>query len=141
MEKMESQTTGTLAVVLDRYSRTPIYEQVTEQLKKQILTGMLGADDPLPSVRSLSVELGVNPNTLQKAYAELDRADLTYTVAGNGRFVHPKAKETLQQSEAEELYTSLNEVLKRLRTAGQSNDQIMQKTTDFLQGTCQRNDK
>lgn len=72
---------------IDKYGRTPIYEQIIEQAERLIATGALKADEQLPSVRSLAGELSVNPNTLQKAYAELERRGLCASVPGNGRFV------------------------------------------------------
>ena len=63
-----------------------------------IALGDLAPEQLLPSVRSLSVELSVNPNTLQKAYVELERRGLCYTVPGNGRFIAPDAPERLRAS-------------------------------------------
>ncbi len=55
--------------LLNPQSKLPLYEQLVEQLRKQIVLGNAAPGSPLPSVRQLSVELGVNPNTIQKAYA------------------------------------------------------------------------
>ena len=68
------------------FNRKPIYEQLIDQTERLILTGILTEEEQLPSVRSLSVELSVNPNTIQKAYAELDRRGLTYVIPGRGKF-------------------------------------------------------
>ena len=57
---------------IDKYSRVPIYEQIIEQVEMHIALGDLAPESLLPSVRSLSVELSVNPNTLQKAYAGVE---------------------------------------------------------------------
>lgn len=130
---MEYSSSGSAMIVLDKYSRIPIYEQIVEQFKKQILTGLLEKDAPLPSVRSLSLQLGVNPNTLQKAFAELDWLNLSYTVAGNGRFVHPDAREILRESEAKELYQSLGTLLAKLLTAGQKTEEILKKAKILLE--------
>ena len=83
---------------IDKYSRGPIYEQIIEQVEMHIALGDLAPESRLPSVRSLSVELSVNPNTLQKAYAELERRGLCYSVPGNGRFLSPGAPEALRAS-------------------------------------------
>ena len=83
---------------IDKYSRVPIYEQIIEQVEMHIALGDLAPESLLPSVRSLSVELSVNPNTLQKAYAELERRGLCYSVPGNGRFISPGAPEALRAS-------------------------------------------
>ncbi len=117
---------------LDKYARTPIYEQVIRQVKERILAGDFAADDALPSVRALSLQLGVNPNTLQKAYAELERQGLCYAVAGNGRFVHPQAREKLQESESGELYGVLRQVLQSLLTAGQTTEMIAERVREWL---------
>ena len=76
---------------LDRYGRTPIYEQLIEQVERRILDGTLRPQDALPSVRTLSLTLGVNPNTLQKAYMELERRGVCASVPGSGRFVTAEA--------------------------------------------------
>lgn len=74
---------------LDIRSRKPIYEQLTEKIKEMILYGILPADEQLPSVRTLSAQLTVNPNTIQKAYRELEREGYIYSRPGKGSFVSP----------------------------------------------------
>ena len=80
---------------IDNQSRKAVYEQIVEQTERFVLTGILGADAPMPSVRSLSVELSVNLNTIQKAYSELERRGVIYITPGRGSFVSPKALEAL----------------------------------------------
>ena len=72
---------------IDNFSRTPIYEQLIEQFERFILTGALTPGAQIPSVRSLSVQLSINPNTVQKAYSELDSRALIYSLPGKGSFV------------------------------------------------------
>lgn len=74
-------------IIIDYKDTRPIYEQIVEKFKKLILKGALQADEQMPSVRSLAMELSINPNTIQKAYAELERQGFTYTVKGRGSFV------------------------------------------------------
>ena len=74
-----------MLLTIDKLSRTPIYEQVVAQLEMHIQLGSFSQDQALPSVRSLSLELGVNPNTLQKAYAELERRGLRYPLPKNSK--------------------------------------------------------
>ena len=76
---------------IDKMSRTPLYEQLIEQFESCILSGDIGEDGKLPSVRYLSQHLNINPNTLQRAYAEIERRGLCYSVPGNGRFISPDA--------------------------------------------------
>ena len=75
---------------LDLQSRQPIYEQLVRGLSELVSLGALAPDEQLPSVRSLARDLGVNPNTVQKAYQELERSGVIYSVAGKGSFVSPR---------------------------------------------------
>ncbi|MFB1082772.1 GntR family transcriptional regulator [Jeotgalibacillus sp. JSM ZJ347] len=74
---------------LDTRSRVPIYEQLMDQLKTLMIRDLLQQDEQLPSVRSLAQELTINPNTIQKAYRELEREGFIYSVPGKGSFVAP----------------------------------------------------
>ena len=81
---------------IDPLSRQPVYEQLIEQLEKLVLTGLLPPDSQLPSVRSLSMELSINPNTIQKAYSDLDVRGIIYSVPGIGCFVAKNAADILK---------------------------------------------
>ena len=72
---------------VDLTSRTPIYEQIYQKIVMLILNGTLAENDQLPSVRSLAKATGVNPNTVAKAYQELERNGVLYSVPGRGSFV------------------------------------------------------
>ena len=74
-------------IILDHRDRRPIYEQITERFEELILSGVLKKDDQLPSVRGLAMDLSINPNTIQRAYMELERAGYIYSVKGKGNFV------------------------------------------------------
>ena len=65
----------------------PIYEQIVEYYKHLILIGAMESDEQMPSVRTLAMDLATNPNTVQKAYAQLEREGFIYTVKGRGNFV------------------------------------------------------
>ena len=82
---------------IDRYSGKPIYEQIIEQTEEMILRGELKPGEQAPSVRSLAVALTINPNTLQKAYAELERRGVCVSAPGNGRFITHNALEILRE--------------------------------------------
>ena len=66
-------------IVLDYRDRRPLYEQVTEKLEELMFSGVLPSDSRLPSVRSMATELSINPNTIQRAYAELERQGYIYS--------------------------------------------------------------
>lgn len=94
---------------LDVRSRKPIYEQLTDKVKEMIMHGILQADEQLPSVRALSSQLTVNPNTIQKAYRELEREGYIYSLQGKGNFVAHQ-----QQGRNESKRAELKEELLRL---------------------------
>lgn len=72
---------------IDIRSREPIYEQLVKNVIDLITKGVMMPDDPLPSVRALARDLGINPNTVQKAYRELELKGMIYQAAGRGSFV------------------------------------------------------
>ena len=77
-------------IKLDLQSRLPIYEQLKNKISELILLEELGPHDQLPSVRSFARELGVNPNTVQKAYQDLERDGIIYSVTGRGSYISPE---------------------------------------------------
>jgi len=79
-------------ISLDYRDKRPIYEQVVEKLKKLIVCGALESNSKLPSVRALAIELSVNPNTIQRAYAQLEQDGYLYTVVGRGNYVTGEAE-------------------------------------------------
>lgn len=118
---------------LDLRSRTPIYEQVMEKLKELIIREVVEADEQLPSVRVLAKQLSINPNTIQKAYRELEHQGYIYSIPGKGKFVAPQSdainKEKVKNMEkqlikliSEALYLGLNkeDILKLVQIAEQT---------------------
>ena len=83
-------------IVIDKFSRKPIYEQIVEGIERQIISGVIKEHDQLPSIRELSVVLSINPNTIQKAFTELDRAGIIFSTQGRGCFVSENAKEKIR---------------------------------------------
>ena len=79
-------------ILLDYRDKRPIYEQVVEKLEQLIVGSALEPDSKMPSVRSLGVDLGVNPNTIQRAYNQLEQEGYIYTVSGRGSFVAPESE-------------------------------------------------
>ena len=72
---------------IDNLCGVPVYEQIVRQTETFILRGILPPDAPMPSVRAVATQIAANPNTIQKAYSELDRRELTISVAGKGCFI------------------------------------------------------
>lgn len=77
---------------IDLTSRKPIYEQVMDKFKQLIIKEVLSPDEKIPSVRELAKQLTINPNTIQKAYRELERQGYVYSVKGRGNFVSSKIR-------------------------------------------------
>lgn len=74
-------------IALDYRDRRPLYEQIIERFQELMYQEVLKEDEKLPSVRSLAMELSINPNTIQRAYTELERQGFIYSVKGKGSFV------------------------------------------------------
>ncbi len=74
-------------ITVDLRSRKLIYEQLIDNIRELIIDGSISKDDSLPSVRTLAREIGINPNTIQKAYAELERQNVIMTYQGRGSFI------------------------------------------------------
>ncbi len=113
---------------IDYQNPRPIYEQISEYYKTLILKGILQPDEQMPSVRSLAVELGTNPNTIQRAYAELERQGFLYAVKGRGNFV--KENDNLMEAKKEELVGRLCEILKEGREFGIKVDELLSKAAE-----------
>lgn len=76
-------------IYVDLRSRTPIFEQIVDAVRDLAIRGLMKPDEHLPSVRALAAELAINPNTIQKAYGELERQGVIYSLAGRGNFISP----------------------------------------------------
>ena len=85
----------------------PIYEQVCDGLRRLIVSGAIADGDKLPSVRALATQLAINPNTIQKAYGELERQGVIYSLAGRGNFISPDIAR-LADTHREELLAAID---------------------------------
>ena len=101
---------------LDYRDNRPIYEQVRDGLRKLMVTGILRSGDKLPSVRALAMELAINPNTIQRAYAQLEAEGYILSVSGKGTFVAELDKQNRQRRA--ELEEKLRPVREELRSLG-----------------------
>ena len=105
-------------------SRTPIYQQLTGQIRSAIARGELSAEERLPSVRQLSKELVVNPNTIARAYLELEREGILTTRQGLGVFVAPPRRELMKKVRDARLQEHLNRLLTEAVHLGYSADEV-----------------
>jgi len=118
---------------IDVMSRTPVYEQIITQTEEFILKGVLNPGDRMPSVRTLSVELSVNPNTIQKAIIELDRRKIIRSVPGKGSFIADSAKDILYTAKKDELM-GIKAQLKSLKLAGITKEDVISCVNDVFEG-------
>lgn len=118
---------------IDSLSRQPVYEQLIEQLERFILSGVLHPGDQLPSVRSLSIELSINPNTIQKAYGELDTRGIIYSIPGIGCFVAENAVPILAAFKRRKL-TDFRALTQELALAGVTQEELREIITTTYNG-------
>lgn len=117
---------------LDLKSRKSIYEQVVDNVKELIITGVLPVESKLPSVRELSKTLTVNPNTVQKAYRELEHQGFIYTVTGMGCFVAAKETDKTDHKRVEQIMEELKSLIRELMYLGISAGEIKSKVEEIL---------
>ena len=109
-------------ILIDYKDRRPLYEQIVEKLSDLIVRGILEQDSQLPSVRSLATELSMNPNTIQRAYAELERQGYIYTVKGKGSFVAENS--VMKEKRKKDLLIQVSEVIDEAIRLGISGEEI-----------------
>jgi GntR family transcriptional regulator len=100
----------------------PIYEQIKDGLKKLIVTGAMAPDEKLPSVRSLATQLSINPNTIQRAYNELESEGYIYSIPGKGSFAAADAGG--DDKRKQELMGKVRELAAELRYLGVSQEEL-----------------
>ena len=105
-------------ISLDYKNGKAIHEQIEEELKELIVSNVLPEDEQLPSVRELAVSLTVNPNTVQRAYKQLESDGFIYSIKGKGNFVS-SAKTAGNDRHIDELYASFTSAAKELMYLGE----------------------
>ena len=117
-------------IQIDYQDKRPIYEQVVEKMKNLITMGILTVNDKIPSVRSMAIDLSINPNTIQKAYQELERLGYIYTVKGRGNFVSDSSM--WREDRARENFEQLRIAVTNLRNMGIERDDIVQQIDNVM---------
>ena len=112
-------------LVIDKFSRKPIYEQIVEGIERDIVMGILREREQLPSIRELSAVLGVNPNTIQKAFGELDRNGIIISGQGRGCFVADRAAEKIKEKLSVKI-VEIENIAAELARAGIEKEKLME---------------
>lgn len=112
-----------MLIEIDYRDKRPLYEQISGKLEELILCGVISSDESLPSVRSLAMDLSINPNTIQKAYDALEQRGLCYSVTGRGRFAAP-VDEVLPAKKLE-VFNELDAVVDKALKIGMTEKEIV----------------
>lgn len=104
-------------IQLDFSDHRPLYEQIKEKLKELIISGALGENEKIPSVRELASSLAINPNTIQKAYKDLENEGYIYSRRASGSFVMPRSA-VAENTEQSELFERFDAIIKEMMFCG-----------------------
>ena len=118
---------------VDLKNRKPIYEQVVDNFKRLIIAGSLKEAEKVPSIRDMAKSLAVNPNTVQKAYRELEGQGFIYTVLGQGSFIAAPPQAVASEAVAA-LYEALAHHVRELIFKGEVPEKIQRFVSDIVQG-------
>lgn len=120
-----------MEIIISSSTNRPIYEQITAQIKEQIMNGTLKSGDPLPSMRGLARSLRVSVITVQRAYEELQRDGFIETTVGRGSFVSAENKSFLQEEQLRKLEEHLQEAADLAHTSGIPLSKLVELITMF----------
>lgn len=123
-----------MKIILDYISDLPMYEQVVKGIKSLIIEGKLKENDLLPSVRKLSQELNVSTITIKRAYLELEKAGITYSVSGVGTFIRLKDNEDLINENKEKLFNELDDIVGKLIENKCTKEEVIRRVNKILEG-------
>ena len=120
-------------LIISNSSGKPIYEQITDQVKEQIMTGALSAGDALPSMRLLAKELRISVITTKRAYEELERDGFLENVPGKGCFVAPQNRELLREAQLRRVEEKLTQAIEEARRGAVSLEELKEMLTELYQ--------
>ncbi len=121
-------------LILNNSSMVPIYEQLTEQIKAEILKGELREDTPLPSVRTLSKELKISALTVKKAYDALEEEGFVITVHGKGTYIAPANRDLQLEEQKKEIEGELERTVRKGRSYGITGEELRDLFEMILEG-------
>lgn len=119
---------------IDNKTGTPIYDQIYSQLKEQILSGALKADEPLPSIRALARDLGISFITTKRAYEELEKDGFLYTIPAKGCYVAPRNPALQREEHLKKIEAHIDEILRLAAYAGLTEEEILEMVRFAMEG-------
>ena len=126
---------------LDLKSKKSIHEQVVDNIKELIISGVLSPDEKLPSIRDISKTLTVNPNTIQKSYKELERQGFIYTLSGLGSFVSSSLDLKIDENRVSKIKYDIGNSISELFFMGLKKDAVTTIVTNIINERSIGNDK
>jgi GntR family transcriptional regulator len=116
---------GETLIHIDSRSSKPIYEQIIERIKENIIKGILKPGDKLPSVRELAAAITINPNTISKAYSELERTKAIEVIRGKGTFVAENFKPIINEEKMRVIKEHMKEIIIEAHYIGVDKDKLI----------------
>ena len=120
-------------IIISNSSGKPIYEQIADQVKEQIMAGALAAGDALPSMRLLAKELRISVITTKRAYEELEQDGFLENVPGKGCFVAPQNRELLREAQLRRVEEKLTQAIEEARRGAVSLEELKEMLTELYQ--------
>lgn len=113
-------------ILIDNHSGTPIYDQITEQIRAQIINGTLQENQALPSIRGLAKDLHISFITTKRAYEELEKEGFIYTVPGKGCYVSAKNTELIREANLRKIEDHMDEITKLAVSCNLSRNELIE---------------
>ena len=115
-----------MTILIDNKSGIPIYDQIYSQIKSQIISGSLGEDEMLPSIRSLAKDLRISFITTKRAYEELEKEGFIYTIPGKGCYVARKNTQLLQEEHLKQIEEHMEQIIRLAAACNLSREDILE---------------
>lgn len=123
---MPIQVRNIIMINLDYSSRTPIYEQIVSEIEKYVALGILKSKDQIPSIREMASNLGINPNTVKKAYSILESKGVITSLSTKGTFIASNI-DNVKEAKIEEGIQEINNIISSLEKLGITKEEILKK--------------
>ena len=120
-------------IIISNSSGKPIYEQIADQVKEQIMAGALAPGEALPSIRALAKDLKISVITTKRAYEELERDGFLENVPGKGCFVAPQNRELLREAQLRRVEEKLTQAIEEARRGAVSLEELKEMLTELYQ--------
>lgn len=114
---------------LDYQSRMPIYEQIVQEIERYVALDILKSEEQIPSIRDLATQLGINPNTVKKAYSILETRGVIVTLSTKGTFIAKKTEEVLKNTINEKI-RQIKKIIQEIEKYGISKEEILKKISE-----------